>query len=635
MQKILFAAALAACPAAAPAGRTIDAADFGATAGDGADDAAAIQRALDAAAPGDVVRLGGGTFDLAGRLQMKSGVTLAGLGRDETRLARAGDARVSAMIDLTGTAGVTLIDFALDAANRPGVDNAIVGYAGPVSGGHRIERLAVRNLVAPAGRAGPDVFAYHGVFLDGHAHSVVRQSVFENIGAGAHWGAAVRINGSEVGGDRNGDGVVDSRDSDGGHALVENNVVRNTGRGGILLDGAPDSVVRGNTVSGSGLYAAFMADDADAVGLGIEVYGGGSEDAGADARSAARGRADRTVVENNRVDHWLSLDSGSRVAVRNNVVGGAMNDNGDTKFIGLEMAKSGHDNVFADNVVDGGQFIGLSVSNTGQKRHLAFVGNAIRGAEHFGVQLQGNQTDADPASRLDRVLFAGNTVAGTDAAGPNLDSAVFGAAGPGVRLLGGVYDVSFYDNTIVDNDAAGLMLGDVAAGGAAGEVDRLYVTGNRINGNAGPAIVVHFGVAPDENAAWPGDVLAFADNAHAGNAGDRGFAATPGAPARPDLGGHADRRVLVGETVQFVLAADLAEGGHVLWDFGDGLPTAGRAVAHAYDRPGTYRVTVALWDESGRADYARFNIFVAVPEPSGAALGGAALAGLALRHRQR
>jgi len=71
---------------------------------------------------------------------------------------------------------------------------------------------------------------------------------------------------------------------------VEDNAISNTGRGGILCnDGSTDLVIRNNTVGGSG-----------GEGLGIELWGG----------------CHRSLVEDNQIDHWLSLDLSDYCAVR-------------------------------------------------------------------------------------------------------------------------------------------------------------------------------------------------------------------------------------------------------------------------------------------------------------------------------
>jgi chitodextrinase len=53
-----------------------------------------------------------------------------------------------------------------------------------------------------------------------------------------------------------------------------------------------------------------------------------------------------------------------------------------------------------------------------------------------------------------------------------------------------------------------------------------------------------------------------------------------------------------------------------LWDFGDGKSASGRAVVHAYDRPGTYRATLRVTDASGQVGAGakrEFEVFVKRP----------------------
>ena len=63
-----------------------DVADFGAKPDDDADDATAIQKAIEAASPGDTVSLPAGTFLINRALRPKSGVKIQGAARDRTIL---------------------------------------------------------------------------------------------------------------------------------------------------------------------------------------------------------------------------------------------------------------------------------------------------------------------------------------------------------------------------------------------------------------------------------------------------------------------------------------------------------------------------------------------------------------------
>jgi PKD repeat protein len=57
-----------------------------------------------------------------------------------------------------------------------------------------------------------------------------------------------------------------------------------------------------------------------------------------------------------------------------------------------------------------------------------------------------------------------------------------------------------------------------------------------------------------------------------------------------------------GEVIQFTNTSSDSDGNisHVLWDFGDGLPSTDMNPQHVYNEPGTYRVTLIVWDDNGR-----------------------------------
>ena len=66
----------------------------------------------------------------------------------------------------------------------------------------------------------------------------------------------------------------------------------------------------------------------------------------------------------------------------------------------------------------------------------------------------------------------------------------------------------------------------------------------------------------------------------------------------------------VGETVRFASKTQGAIA-RALWDFDDGLPAVGRTPTHVYERPGDYRVTLVVWDASGRAGRCQKRIEIA------------------------
>ena len=64
----------------------------------------------------------------------------------------------------------------------------------------------------------------------------------------------------------------------------------------------------------------------------------------------------------------------------------------------------------------------------------------------------------------------------------------------------------------------------------------------------------------------------------------------------------ADRTVAVGEPLTFDAAGSVDRDGKLVhhdWDFGDGSAGSGASVQYAYDRPGTFRVTLTVTDDSG------------------------------------
>ena len=122
--------------------------------------------------------------------------------------------------------------------------------------------MAVRDLAAPAATGihfnGDNPTREHGC-----TDSRIENCVIENVAPDDAWGAGIRLS---WGSSRN--QIIGCK-------------VRNTGRGGIFgNDGSHDLVIRRNTVTGS-----------HGEKLGIEVWGG----------------CDRCVIEDNRIDHWLSV----------------------------------------------------------------------------------------------------------------------------------------------------------------------------------------------------------------------------------------------------------------------------------------------------------------------------------------
>jgi hypothetical protein len=104
-----------------------------------------------------------------------------------------------------------------------------------------------------------------------------------------------------------------------------------------------------------------------AEGLGIEAWG----------------NCNMTLIESNKIDHWISLDNSHFCAVRNNVIEDTERD----MALGLEAVAVSR-SVFTDNRVLDGQHIGLSVSNTMRKEYAFFGYNTFTNNAVWAAQLQ-------------------------------------------------------------------------------------------------------------------------------------------------------------------------------------------------------------------------------------------------------
>ena len=521
-------------PAATPSGTTHDVAAFGVIAGDGLDDSAAIHAAIAAMAPGDALAFPAGVFHLSRQIYPVSQTKIEGAGIDLTTFEFLGTT-ASSMLRLSLRDDVEVSGFTLDGGNNPLVLQGIVGNGGSQL---HIHDIRVRNLVA-TGFFGP-----HGVYFDNTAMNVtIEDCRFENIGLNATFGSGIRLN--------NG-----SND-----AVVQRNTIENTGRGGIHISGSTGAVVRENQVSGSGQFAE---------GLGIELFNG-SHDA---------------VVEDNAVDHWISVDRSSRSAIRRNVIS---DDAGATEFAGLELVGSS-DVLFVDNIVDSGAEIGFSVSNTATKERIYFAGNLVRRAKRWGAQISG-----EPGSITQQLFFYDNTFSRTGPDQPITDY------GHGFRIkadTGPVNHIVLKQNRFLSNEGIGLQL-------AGNQLDQVVLLRNRIFGNEVGAVSVGFlGTGPFQG----NDLLAERNRARRNGSilgnyvpESVGFVNSQS----PDVQITAPRSVCVGDTVTF--GFEFEDDGiinNILWDLGAGTPETMGAPSRVYTEPGRYQIHLVVWDDDGNAGHA-------------------------------
>jgi hypothetical protein len=488
-------------------------------------DAAAIQAAVEKASKGDTVRIPPGTYALAATVKGKSGVRLVGAGPGKTIL-RFAAAKPMAMVGLSGCEDVEVAGLTLDGAGRPEAHRGIsAGNARRL----RIHHVTIRDL----GRGkGPIAIHFSGRGPKGEqgvTDSEIADCVIERIGPGDEWGAGIRLS---WGSSRN---------------RVLRNTICETGRGGIFgNDGSTDLVIRGNTVSGSG-----------GTGLGIEVWG----------------RCHRALIEDNRIDHWLSFDSSNDGAARRNTIS---DRSGVYKHCGIELVASSRC-VFTDNVVDGGQCTGISVSNKPPKNHVFWGYNTVRECNQWGAQLQG-ESGGIACHYFYRCKFLAMPANRGNPRYPN-------DAGHGFRTNGNAHHVTLEECEILDNARLGLQLGGSG-------IDFLSFVRCRIAGNGGAAVS-----GPRDYTAleWVG--CAVTDNGR-----DALPAAKPFSHPAPRARIEASVTARAGRPVRFVSGSQAVSGriAHVLWDFNDGLPASKPETTHTYAKPGAYRVTLVVWDETGR-----------------------------------
>ncbi len=324
----IFVLAVGLESAAMPA--TLNVTGYGAVPNDAGDDRAAINAAITAASSGDTVCFPSGTYCLSGSVVGKSGVRLEGtVGSVLQYVGTTPDC----ILSLHSVTDVTVTGLTLDGNNGT---MALQGVSAGNASRIVLQNLTIRNL------AKTDGWGPHGILFDpAVTDSSIINNTITNIATSSQWGAGIRLsNGSS----RN---------------RAEGNTISNTGRGGILCNNdCADLVIRANAISGSG-----------GEGLGIELWGG----------------CPRGVIEDNRVDHWISLDSSDFCAVRRNTVS---DKSGVYKFAGLEAIAQNC--VFTDNLIDGGAQVGISISGARPKEYLLWTRNTVKACGTWGAQLQGD-----------------------------------------------------------------------------------------------------------------------------------------------------------------------------------------------------------------------------------------------------
>jgi parallel beta-helix repeat protein len=504
---------------------TRDVGAYGANSNDERNDAIAIQKALDAANAGDTVLLPAGIFLIDHTLRPQSGVKIQGKGADQTILRLNADKQTD-FFDLSGALHVELADFTIDGKGNTNAHDGIFARTG---GGHFIHDLRIENLGSANGPVGIHFVGADGNYTNGVSDCVISDNEIRNIGLSSEWGGGIRLS---WGCSRN---------------QVLRNVVDNTGRGGIFAnDGSSDLIISSNIVTRSGRKAEK---------LGIEIWRD----------------CDRVVIEDNKMDHWLSIGGANRVGVRRNIVCAPA---GEVGFIGLELI--GQNLVVTDNLVDGGQQIGVSVSNNASNQCQYCAYNTVRKMIQWGAQLQGDNTGA-------RMLyFYKNKFQDMQRGNP---AAIYpGADGRGFRFNGNCQQVTLDGNDISHNSAEGIELGG-------SRLDQISIINNTLVGNGFTAVTGNSG----SDLEWIHNTVA--ENGNNTQWVSRGFSTR-----KPVAKFSCPARANSDQAIHFTNKSVAQDGSmeHVLWDFGDGAPSIQFEDTHIYRRPGTYRVTLIVWDNHGR-----------------------------------
>ncbi|MEW6359352.1 MAG: right-handed parallel beta-helix repeat-containing protein [Planctomycetota bacterium] len=489
-------------------------------------DSAGIQLAIDSGRPGDTIVLPPGTYSITEAIKPKSGTRLLGSGQGKTIIRFVGKAP-DVLMRIAGCEDVEAAHLTLDGENNPLLKQGILGTN---SRRVKIHHVTVRNLVKS------ETWGPHGILFTGKnptrenavSDSEIADCLIENIATDAKFGCGIRM---AWGSSRN---------------RILRNTIRNTGRGGIFGDnGSNDLIIRENTVAGSG-----------GEGLGIEVWG----------------RSDRCVIEDNRIDHWLSVGGSDFCAVRRNVV---EDKGGPTKPYGLEII--GSYCIVSDNTVGERQGVGVSVSSKMPKNYHFYARNTIRGCYHWGAQFQGEEGGI-ARCYLYRCKFL-DTMVGH----PSVRYK--GAEGNGFRTNGNVKQIVFEECDFSDNAKCGLQLGGP-------NVDQLSFVRCTIRNNKFAAVV-----GPKDYTA-----LEWIDCAVEGNGKNDLPPAKPFAGPPPTASFDVSEELRVGKLITFVSTSKAATGkiAAVMWDFGDGIPVIESRTEHTYSKPGEYRVTLLVWDDAGR-----------------------------------
>ncbi|QGQ98379.1 PKD domain-containing protein [Paenibacillus psychroresistens] len=513
---------------------TVNVTIYGANGADGNDDTTAIQNAVNAAASGDNVYLPAGTYYISSAITLKSNIKLSGASKTTAIIKFNGTLQsIRSMLYLSGINNVEISELTIDGNSDPDVHNGIEGNNGS---GFNIHNMVFKNFTA-SGVYGPFAVWFQGNtdYTHGVTYSTVADNSFTNIGVTSDWGSGIRMGWGSS------------------HNQVLRNTISNTGRGGIFAhDGSTDSIIRNNTINGSGMSIE---------GLSIEVWG----------------NCINTIIEDNVVDHWISVASESNyTSIRRNTI----SDHDDIKFLGLEIAQASH-TVSTDNYLDDGQQIGISISGESAEQYNYFAYNTVVNMVEWATQFQGD-TNGEQYHYFYKNKFNNTQNSNSGAIYPADD-------GYGLRINGNTTYFNFDSNEIKNNGSDGIYITPLGIA----PVDKISFVNNTITGNVGKSINQYPAVSADLE--WSGNTVS--GNGTNTQLTSRGFS-----NVKPTANFTAVTTATVGQSISFTNTSTDTGGSiaHSLWDFGDGIPTSTTSPSYTYSKPGTYRVTLVVWDNGGR-----------------------------------
>ena len=506
--------------------------DYGAVANDGNDDIAEINAAIDASTAGDTIYFPSGMFHISDAIRLKSYTVMVGEGQDNSTILFMGT-NLAPLVDIQEKTHIEIANLCLDANNNSNASNGIEAYQGSE---HFLHDLWIKNFTFNyPDWGGPQGIVFYGEVMD----CMISNNLIENMSIESEWGAGIVV----------GWGSSNNK--------ILNNTINNTGRGGILCNnGSTDLVIQNNIVTGS-----------HGEGLGIEIWVD----------------CDRAVIEDNIIDHWLSVGGGHYCAIRRNVIS---DTSGVIKYIGLEVAWENDNHIITDNLVSYGFEQGMTVSNTPPKEYIFWGYNTIQYAENWGIIIQG---ETGGANYLYFYKNAFQFSRKTDD---------FSGYGSGIRFNDDCDYITFEENQIINNEGAGITGGDPDSEA----MDHMSFINNTIANNAEASIENDPG----------GDDLEWENNEVYGNGYNIQLESRGFENQKPIAEFNIPSNGSVGEEIVFTNNSYDPDGeiGHVLWDFDDSYPVSDFSPTHVYTKPGEYRVTLLVWDEPGRGARAEHYITI-------------------------